>query len=140
MTAHKLGVLFAFASVVFCPGCTKYRNIDVRGVVKSADDGKPLSGVKIYYSKWYWDPVENGNEPDVATDDGGRFSLSKREAGGVPARMCLILVKDGFEKETIDIRPDKEPESYETPILIAVSAYLRRLSGESTRSTVSRPN
>ena len=140
MTSHRLCVLLAFAGVIFCPGCTEYRNIDIRGVVKSADDGKPLSGVEVYYSRYYWDPVDNGNEPDVATDASGRFSISTREAGGCPSTMRLILVKDGFEKEIIDIRPEKEPESYATPILIVVAAHLRRPGAEASRSRVSRPN
>jgi hypothetical protein len=126
MYFRRVALLFGLVSVTLCPGCTKYLQIDISGVVKSAVDGKLLSGVKVYYSRYDdIDPLANGDKPDATTDASGRFSIVEKEAGSLPRTMRLIMVKEGFEKETIDIRPQKEPGTYDNPVIIVVAAQLR---------------
>jgi len=38
--------------------------------------------------------------------------------------MRLIVVKDGYQKETLDTRPQKDTKSYDTPVTIVVAAML----------------
>lgn len=87
----------------------------------------------FYYSTYDdIDPLTNGNKADATTDETGRFSFVKKETR-LRRTMRLILVKDGFEKDTIGVGPKKEPESYESPVLIAVAAQLRRQPVEAGR-------
>lgn len=131
MNLRVLALLVGLVGAVCCPGCTKYYHVEISGGVKSAVDGKPLTGVKVYYSRYDdIDPLANGNAPDAVTDVGGRFAFVKKEAGFVPRTMRLLLVKDGFIMETLNIRPDKEPESYANPVVVAVVAQLGRLRAE----------
>jgi hypothetical protein len=127
MSRRRPIVLLGLVSLALCSGCTKYYHVEIGGVVRSAGDGKPLAGVQVYYSRYDdIDVVALGNTPDATTDANGQFSIAEKEAGSLPATMRLILVKEGFEKETIDIRPQKEPASYDSPVVVAVVAQLGR--------------
>jgi hypothetical protein len=96
-------------------------------VVRSSVNGKPLGGVQIYYSRSDdIDPLAQGKIPNATTDAEGRFSITEKEAGSLPRTMRLILVREGFENETIDIRPQKEPGSYDSPVVIVVVVQLGR--------------
>jgi hypothetical protein len=121
-------ILFGLVSAALCPGCTKYIHIEISGRIKSVVDGKPMQGVEVYYtsgrSSTEIDPLANGSKPDATTDANGTFFIATKESGSLPATMRLIVVKDGFQKETIDIRPQKDTASYETPVTIVVAAIL----------------
>jgi len=83
--------------------------------------------VQVYYSRYEdLDPSTLGNTPDATTDASGRFSIAQKEAGSLPPTVRLTLVKDGFKKEIIEIRPQKEPGSYDSPVVVAAVAQLRR--------------
>jgi hypothetical protein len=114
-------------SLALISGCQRAYPVELRGVVYSAKDGAPISGVRVMlspdlafgngYAKVF--PVSSGQD--------GTFRVSfemfdnafmKRE------RWSVSLKKDGYHDITIDLGPFDEPKSSD-PMRIVVAATMR---------------
>jgi hypothetical protein len=121
----RAGIIIGVACVILAatglPGCSVVYDVEVRGTVTNAADGKPLAGVLVELEAG---GVYESTSPAVTASD-GRFSLQFYVSAGqfgvneMP-RWTLKLTRDGLVAEAVDISPTREPKSGKGPVLIVV--------------------
>jgi hypothetical protein len=129
MKALCLGLL-----VPFClSGCQSLYPFEVRGKVRSTDDGSPLADVRVVLRARSID-LDNDlgtEEMPVSTLLDGTFRLTllayeRAFNKGSDDAWTLVLSKPGYADEVIDITPSKEPSALGGgSTLIVVIASLR---------------
>lgn len=134
-TAYTVLLLASVPWIAICiSGCEFSSRYVVRGKVKSAIDGTPLSRVAVTV-KWSpsdmlpKDPYAGDRtlSPTVSASDGScslEFDVTDYSLSIWP-KWLLILKKDGCSDEAVDISPDEPPEHVAEKHLIAVAAYMR---------------
>jgi hypothetical protein len=130
---HLLAVILASGISICVAGCTELYPFEVRGTIKGAADGKPISGVNVS-AKCAQSEVflKDPNAPSVtvlagtstvSAQDGTfslRFDVDAHALSSWP-RWSLILRKQGYAEEGIDISPDDKAEKQR----IVVAAYMK---------------
>jgi len=109
-------------------GCQRSFSYVVRGIVKSATDGSPIRGVQVTLQA---DGVSHQTRFPFTTEADGKlramFRISDQEffPEGTLPKWSLILVKERFQDEEIDISPMQRPTSGGQETQIEVVAYMR---------------
>jgi hypothetical protein len=124
------GFLLKVAGVMLA-GCQYSYTFEVSGIVQRAADGKPIPGVQIFslHNVPSGEPAPD-EEPVAVTGADGRFSFVETVGdvyflhGEGKTDWHLFLRKEGFEKESIDLRTVHRPESTKTRVPIFVVVYL----------------
>jgi len=108
--------------------------VEPGGKIKKALDGTPLSGVAVTVKLAQSEVLlkdqyagERTFSPTVYAEDGS-FSLEfdvSDHALSIWPKWSLILEKDGYADEVLDISPDEPPEHVADKHLIAVAAYMK---------------
>ena len=118
-------------------GCSRRIRFAVRGIVKDAADGSSLRGVSISLkASATSEPIPHmytGPQPTPAlpmrTDERGLFEVSLQDVDQVVISLRpqwnLVLTKEGYHTETIDISPDPKKLPGSRPGQIRVICYLR---------------
>ncbi len=132
MIASKRCVALVFTvatlvSLTLLSGCSFAYPVELRGLIRSAKDGSPISGVIVMLS------------PDMAYGSGyaevfpvssavdGTFRVSFTMPGnafGVGEPWSVSLKQEGYHDETIDLGPFDDPKSSD-PMRIVVAATMR---------------
>jgi len=113
------------------PGCQYSYPFEVRGRITSVADGSPLADVRIVLKAPWVTVVGMGTEADPAvTAYDGKFLLTLEapdvafDARGSVNEWSLILSKEGYLDEVIDVSPSQEPPksgSGKTQIIVVAS-------------------
>jgi hypothetical protein len=132
----SLATILAVCVTIPVAGCIRLYPYEVRGRIKAVD-GRPLSGVSVSV-KWAQSEVlpKDPDSPQVTEPSGsstgsaqdGTFSLTfdtDERAFTVWPSWSLILEKEGYADEVIDISPDELPASGAERQLIVVAACMR---------------
>ena len=130
LMAHRpvrLRMILVCGALAGClPGCQYAYDYELRGRIKSSSEGTPLAGVRITLEAT---SLFSDTSPTVTGADGSfslRFSVSDGAfvAGGMP-KWSLVLAREGYVEEVIDISPTGEPTSATSTNQIMVVAYMR---------------
>jgi hypothetical protein len=125
------GVLVPLIVMSFLGPSPSYE-YEIRGTVKSASDGTPLSGVLVALRL---NPLGRATKSASETPRG--WELSKADGSFLVRteineygfshlpRWVLHLTKPGYEETLMDISQHGAPKSGSSPFLIAVAAHLR---------------
>jgi hypothetical protein len=116
---HTLLICLAMISSV--SGCQMAYRYEVRGKIRSSSTKAPLSGVLVTLK--YTDGSSKQDSIETASD--GSFLLSfevgdDEFAVGRMPKWSLVLTKEGFADEILDISPTKEPSHSSGPVEIIV--------------------
>jgi hypothetical protein len=114
------------------PSPTYDYEYEIRGTVRSASDGTPLSGVIVWLKL---NPLGRASKSacetlhgwEVSKEDGSflvQTQINGYEFSNLP-RWVLHLTKDGYAETLVDISQHGEPKSGSSPYLIAVAASMR---------------
>jgi hypothetical protein len=123
--------LLAVALLSFpASGCSKGYHFEVMGTVRSAVDGKPLSGVRIAVNTYGEKGRPDLDEVPTQTDDAGAFatekfyvSITAFDPGRPP--WYLKVEKEGYLPEFVEIRPKRAPQQTGSTSTIVSVVYLR---------------
>lgn len=109
------------------PGCSIYYSYELDTTVRAPLDGQAVKAVKVKLEaeqlcEWPTEPL---------TDNDGKFSFTFkvsarvfRPEGALP-KWRLVLSKEGFHDETVDISPRRAPKSGGQITQMTVIAYIR---------------
>jgi hypothetical protein len=129
-----LPVISTVCISLYIAGCVPVYKYEVRGRIKKSIDGTPLAGVAVTIKRTqagvppkfpYAGDETDG--PTISAEDGSfslRFDTYEGTLSVLP-KWSLILKKERYADEVIDISPDKEPAIGSETHLIAVAAYMR---------------
>jgi hypothetical protein len=127
--AVAVGVAFVLLGVAvgLMPGCQRSYPYDLRVVVRDAADARPLFGVRVEIQGHLY--LDRDPGPPVTVPD-GTFAASCSApdfqfVGDNLPTWSLVLSKDGYHDEIIDISPARRPGSGPAENRIVVVAYLR---------------
>jgi hypothetical protein len=124
MTVALRALASVLLGVTLCSlvtGCQYAYPFEVSGVVRSAATGKPLAGVKIFstHPPLDMEPVlllADKTQAVAVTGEDGRFTFSENvqdihfmQEGGT--RWVVFLAKEGFDREKVDLRTLRRPDS-----------------------------
>jgi hypothetical protein len=132
MRAIEKRILAFLVALVFvsAPGCTMGYDFELSCVVKSAADGKPLSGVTGVFDRFgKIDDLNSGAALSQPSDAEGRLAhkffgdMIDFNPGERP--WYLKLEKEGFFPEVVDVKPTKKPESARSTVPLIVVVYMR---------------
>jgi hypothetical protein len=137
--------------VLGTPGCSYSYDYEIRGTIRSAEDGAPLGGVTvtlIYKAPpklpGGYGPADENNGSATSAQDGS-FFLSFT-AGDIDfdvfPKWVLSLKKAGYDETLVDVtQHDGYPKTGANPYLIAVAAHMRAKPDRTSESapSTSRP-
>lgn len=112
-------------------GCSYNCHFEARGVIRNAVDGQPIENARVELFNADGRPLihASGKETSVTTDSSGQFQVSfctvptaKDELTGWTAKLSA----EGYEPETIEIGPVKEPKGGNVTVYLIFHASLRK--------------
>jgi hypothetical protein len=108
-------------------GCQYSYPYALRGVIKSAEGGAPLAGVSISLKA---DGIFGKEKFPIVTEADGTFGVDYEvmDIQFMRAELptwALVLSKEGYSDEIIDISPTRKPDSPKTTTHIVVVAYMK---------------
>lgn len=111
--AIVIGVAACMVAALGLPGCSEVYEVEVRGTVTNAADGKPLAGVMV------WLPPALGTSDPVFTGEDGKFAFEPRWVRS--GAWSLTLTRDGLA-EVVDIDPGNMPSGKATTLIVVVAS------------------
>lgn len=115
--------LLIAAFVLILSGCSRVYHFEARGVVRDADNGRPISNaqVELFDTNGIPHVLVSGGTAAVTTDLQGQFQATFWKGASYKDERTGWTVKvsaEGYEPETIAVGPVKEPKQGNVTYLI----------------------
>jgi hypothetical protein len=127
MVVVGLALVMLGVSVGMMPGCSQRYTYDLRVVVRDAADARPLADVEVGIQG---ELIIRRDESPSITNADGVFTAScyADDYQFFPDQLptwSLVLSKEGYHDEAIDISPARKPDSGWEERRVVVVAYMR---------------